>query len=185
MNMFHKPFNHLLRNQTWARDKLKPFAGKTVRFNISSFQFVFVITDIGEIAPSDSAPDAEITVDASFIPQLISGNASPSSEIKIIGDPDLAAAAAFVFRNLKWDIEEDLSQVFGDIAAHRITSLGSQLLNWGRSVHESVSLSLAEYLKEEKSVLVKSSDMDLFLKEVDALREATDRLEKRITRLAK
>lgn len=39
---------------------------------------------------------------------------------RISGSGELAECLGFVFRNLQWDIESDLSQWVGDIAARRL-----------------------------------------------------------------
>ena len=38
--------------------------------------------------------------------------------VQMTGDADFAAEIAFLAKNLKWDVEEDLSKVMGDAAAH-------------------------------------------------------------------
>ena len=40
-------------------------------------------------------------------------------DVQMTGDADFAAEIAFLAKNLKWDVEEDLSKVMGDAAAHR------------------------------------------------------------------
>jgi ubiquinone biosynthesis protein UbiJ len=182
--MFDKILNHLLRNQPEAQDKLKSFSGKTVRFNVSQLKFIFGISKTGEFTPSDSTPDAEITLDASLLPHLMRNTTAPG-EIKISGDTELAAAVASVIKNVKWDIEEDLSLVFGDVLAHRLTGFGTQFTNWVKDAHESFSRSLVEYWIEEQPLLVRESEVAEFIKEVDSLREATERLDKKMMSLQK
>ena len=38
----------------------------------------------------------------------------------VAGDAALAREILYIAQNLKWDVEEDLSRVFGDVAAHRM-----------------------------------------------------------------
>jgi hypothetical protein len=46
------------------------------------------------------------------------------ASVKLSGSADLAECLAFVFRNLGWDIEEDLASVLGDIPARRLALTG-------------------------------------------------------------
>ena len=48
------------------------------------------------------------------------------------GDAEFAQEVSFLARNLTWDVEEDLSRVVGDIAAHRIVQGARQARDWGR-----------------------------------------------------
>ena len=41
-------------------------------------------------------------------------------EVEMQGDAELAQEISFLARHLTWDVEEDLSRVVGDIAAHRV-----------------------------------------------------------------
>ena len=44
------PLNHLLRGNAWARELLRPHAGKVVRLDSPAFAVNLVILDHGEIA---------------------------------------------------------------------------------------------------------------------------------------
>ena len=54
---------------------------------------------------------------------------------------------------------------------------------WGRSTLKTLKLDLKEYLQEESGLLPVRREIEIFLGDVDALREDTDRLEARIERL--
>ncbi len=54
-------------------------------------------------------------------------------EIEVGGDTDFAAAINHIARNLRWDVEEDLSRIFGDIAAHRMAETGRTFQRWGET----------------------------------------------------
>jgi ubiquinone biosynthesis protein UbiJ len=48
--------------------------------------------------------------------------------VKIEGDVMLAAELGWLADNLRWDIEEDLSRLFGDVPAHAMVDAGQRLL---------------------------------------------------------
>jgi ubiquinone biosynthesis protein UbiJ len=103
--------------------------------------------------------------------------------ISFSGDAELAGALQFLFRNLRWEYEEDLSRVVGDVAAHRIASTGRAFTAWQKDAAERLGQNFAEYLTEEANVLAPPAAVSGFARAVDDLRDAVERLEKRIERL--
>ncbi len=55
---------------------------------------------------------------------------------------------------------------------------------WGRESAQALALDAAEYLREESRDLVAPAEMELFLDDVDTLRERGDRLQARIDAVA-
>jgi ubiquinone biosynthesis protein UbiJ len=89
-----------------------------------------------------------------------------------------------LFRNLTWDVEEDLSRVFGDIVAHRLASGGRAFAAWQREAVLRLGENLAEYWTEEQPLLARPADIENFCRNVDTLRDDVARLEKRIEHLS-
>ena len=75
---------------------------------------------------SAPAPEAELEVSISLpaaAPLLaLQGKDAVMRAARIEGSAEFAETLGFVIRNLRWDAEEDLSKVVGDIAAHRIAA---------------------------------------------------------------
>ena len=82
------------------------------------------------------------------------------------------------------DVEEDLSRVFGDIAAHRIVQAGNELKRWQRETADSIARSAVAYWTEEQP-LIAARDIERFVREVDALRDDVARLEQHIVHVMK
>ena len=64
---------------------------------------------------------------------------------RISGSAELAECLGFVFRNLRWGAENDLSRLVGDIAARRLVAGGKQLAHWNQQQTKNIALNLAEY----------------------------------------
>jgi len=96
------------------------------------------------------------------------------------GDTALAREILAIAQNLKWDIEEDLSRVFGDIAAHRMVEAGARLRRWQIDTFDSIARSAVAYWTEEQPLIASRQDIDQFLRDVDALRDDVARVEQRI-----
>jgi ubiquinone biosynthesis protein UbiJ len=105
-------------------------------------------------------------------------------DIVIDGDTALAGAVHHLWRHLRWDAEEDLSRVFGDIAAHRIADSARTLGQWARISGDNLARSFSEYVTEERPVVAATSEIAHFAADVDRLRDDLARLEKRVAQLA-
>ena len=174
--------NHLLRGAAWARAELRPHAGKTARFELFPAGFSLTVLDSGEV--SAAAADAVAAVTLRLTPglmlRLAARDESAWRDVDAAGDTDFAATINQLARNLRWDFEEDLSRVFGDIAAHRMAETGRSFLRWGSQSAEGVARSFTEYWTEEQPLIVAARDLEEFNRDVDTLRDDVARLEKRI-----
>ena len=178
--------NHLLRGAAWAREELSRFSGRTARFEVFPLSLSLTVLDSGETALA--APDAVPAVTARLTPGLMLRLAARDErawqDVEIAGDTDFAAAIHHVARNLRWDVEEDLSRVFGDIAAHRMVETGRTLDRWGVQALHNTGRAFAEYWTEERPIIAGRRDLDEFNRAVDALRDDVARLEKRIENIS-
>ena len=98
-------------------------------------------------------------------------------------DPKLASEVMALARHLRWDVEEDLSKLFGDMAAHRLADAGRAFAAWHVDAARRLAESLADYAVDEKRVLMARPEMESFAGAVARLRDAVERLEKRVQRL--
>jgi ubiquinone biosynthesis protein UbiJ len=122
--------DHLLEQAGWARERLRPYAGRHVRLDLAPFALAFAVTGDGTLAasPADAAPEVTLALPlAEALAALGSGWDAAMTKVRVSGSADLADALAFVFRHLRWDIEEDLAKFTGDIAAHRLVTGGKRL----------------------------------------------------------
>ncbi len=180
--------NHLLRDADWARERLIPFAGCSVRFEIPPVSAAFTVAADGRLLPA-GAQTEPATVVRFTAPTLIRlvwlHDESARQDVQVDGDTALASALTSVLSGLRWDIEEDLSQIVGDVAAHRLTQAGSDLLAWQANAASNLAHALAEYWTAEQPLLVSHEALREFVQAVDALRDDAQRLEKRIERLGR
>ncbi|THF64764.1 hypothetical protein E6C76_12000 [Pseudothauera nasutitermitis] len=178
--------NHLLAAAPWARERLAPHAGLTARLRLEAFELRFGVGTDGLATPAaaDAPADVVLGVPLGELPNFALGRFEDAMRrVHLEGNAEFADALGFVFRNLRWDAEEDLARVFGDVAAHR---LGETVRAAGvaqRRLVESASGNLAEYLTEERALLVSASAGRTFAEDARALRDALARLEKRIERI--
>lgn len=174
--------NRLLRSNSWALDKLRAHAGKTVLVTCAPFRVAALIAVDGELAPARAGalPDVTIAVTPGLLMRAAARDHSAWREAHVSGDVELAAAIDYVRSNLRWDFEEDLSRVVGDIAAHRIAGAAREIDRWGRATALNLAHAAAEYATHENPVLASSVELETFSRDVDTLRDDAARLEKRI-----
>jgi ubiquinone biosynthesis protein UbiJ len=117
------------------------------------------------------------------LPCILSGDDAAYREVAVSGDADFAQAVEFVVRNARWDAEEDLARIFGDVAAHRIVNAGQGLMRMQARAAQSFSRNLADYLVEERGLIARRAEVESFVREVDTLRDDVERLSQRVARL--
>lgn len=179
------PLNHLLRADAWAREALQPHAGKIAVFRCLPFETRLEILGSGEVAPAPAAalPALTLTLTPGLMLRVAARDDSVWRDIQTEGDTALAATIHQLWRHLRWDAEEDLSRVVGDVAAHRIAESGRTLQRWAGSGGDNLVRAFAEYWTEEQPLIAAKDDVARFTAEVDRLRDDLARLEKRIALL--
>ena len=187
--MLSRPFsafvNHLLAPAAWARESLAEHAGKVALFDVFPLRVAVAVDSDGTLlpAPADASPAVVIKLTHATVLQILAEGEEAWRKVNVDGDTGFASAISKVASNLRWDVEEDLSKVFGDIAAHRMAEAGRTAGAWPRQAAASLAGNVAEYLTEEKHLLVTPLRAAEFVRDVDELRDAVERLDKRIERL--
>ncbi len=177
--------NHLLKSASWARERLKPCAGKIARFDLAPFTVTLEIRDSGELAdaPASSTPDATFTLSPGVALRMLAADPDAWQRVEASGDTALTREILYVAQNLRWDVEEDLSRVFGDIVAHRMTRAAHDLKRWQHETTDSFARSAAAYWTEERPLIATRQSVERFVRDVDTLRDDVARAEKRIAQL--
>lgn len=179
--------NHLLGREPWARDRLIPFAGKRLLFTLPPLpNLALAIIDTGLVAAARDAEVFDLTVrlTPALVPRLLMREPGATRSIGIQGDTELARTVEFLFEHLRWDVEDDLARAVGDAPAHRIGTAARAARDWQRDAGERLARNVSEFLTEEQPVLASRADVQEFVSDVDEVRDAVERLEKRIARLA-
>lgn len=182
---FAATFNHLLQAQPWSLTRLRRHAGKTIRVNLPPLLLLLAIDHDGLLAAAepDAVADATLGVSPLALFHVIASSPLPQELVHTAGDTGLAVDFGNVMRGLRWDAEEDLSGIFGDVLGHRMARTGAELFAARKRAVENLLGNLAEYWTEERPLLARHADVERFIGAVDAARDDVERLEKRISRL--
>ncbi|NMG74583.1 ubiquinone biosynthesis accessory factor UbiJ [Aromatoleum diolicum] len=184
---FLAAINHLLAPATWARERLTPHAGRSARLRAEPLECVFTIAPDGFLVEADAETEAAVTlsIPLSAVPHFLGGDHNKAmNAVRIEGNADFADALGFVFRNLHWDAEEDLSRVCGDIVAHRLVMAAHGLKDAQQRAWNALTGNLAEYLTEEQQTLVTRTSLEAHADRLRQVRDDIARLGKRLDRLS-
>jgi ubiquinone biosynthesis protein UbiJ len=178
--------NRVLRRNSWAQERLKAHSGKTVAFEFPPFTAALTVLESGELAAAAAQirPETTIRITPGIALRIAARDETVWNELEVRGDTDFATAVNQVWRNLDWDIEEDLAQIFGDLTAHRVVETGKSLEKWRAQSLDHLLRSFAEYWTEEDPLIVRADEVEEFNREVDRLRDDVARFEKRLDLLA-
>ena len=176
---------HLLTQNSWANAILQPYAGKAVQFDIASIKANIIILEDGglAIAGETNIADATICISASLLLRLIAQDEAAKMQIVISGDTHLATEFAKVLSNMRWDYEDDLSKLVGDVSALKISQFGRDAATGIKRNSIQLAEMLSEYWQEEKPMIAKKRHVEKFNAEGDTLRADVARFEKRLTKL--
>lgn len=175
--------NHLLSQHSWAMARLRPHAGKTLQLRLPLTSAVLSILEDGSFAPA--VPGTR--VDATLIPSPLAWLAPSDAVARFITggeDAVLAKELAETLGEMRWDVEEDLSRVLGDIAVHRLVSTATDVLEWHKNAAETIARSWAEHWQEESPLLAQPGQVHAFFKEVGELHDRVEQLEQKIKLLS-
>lgn len=178
--------NHLLMHSPKALTKLMGHRGKVASVEAGA-HLRLRVDDAGYVMMVDDTVPADVTIKIrpADLPLVLSNLSQATSYVKIEGDADFANTIAQLSQTVRWDAEEDLSKVVGDIAAVKIVSGANKVAKTVKSTAQKLAENTAEYLLEENPVLVRPLAVSEFSKEIIRLRDDIERLTKRIERLEK
>jgi len=149
--------NELLARESWARERLERFAGQSAEFRPPLLPPIKVVIASGaRIEPGGDEPAAVVTLEG------------------VTGEGELADELRHLAKHLRWDFEEELSRVMGDVAAERLGATLRSLARWQVDAAQRVTEALADY------AFVRSDELERFAAELERLRAAVDQLERRL-----
>lgn len=182
---FIAALNHLLHAAAWARTRLAPFADRSACLVLGPATIRFMVNSEGyAVACDDTAPAVNISLPLQALPGLVGiAESAASGGVRLEGDAEFAEALGFVLRNLRWDAEEDLSRIIGDIAAHRVGQGVRSLAAAHARAWQGLRDNLVEYLAEDGAMLATRPQLSALAAELITLRDDLARCEKRVDRL--
>ena len=158
--------NQLLARERWALERLLPFAGQSVEVRLPLLPAQrFAIGADGRIEPGGAQPGALVTLHG------------------ISGATPLADEVRYLARHLRWDAEEELSRIVGDVAAHRLADGVRAFIGWQRDSAIRIGEALVDYAVQERGALVRRTELGQLAGDIERFAQALEALENRVSHL--
>lgn len=103
--------------------------------------------------------------------------------VHIEGDAEVAQTFSELIKYSRPDLEEELSRVIGDVAAHQVGNAARSVLGFAQRAASTFAQNVSEFLQEEGRDVPSRTEADEFVSGVDKLRDDVERLEARIGEL--
>jgi ubiquinone biosynthesis protein UbiJ len=172
--------NRLLARETWARDRLAPYAGRIARIEAPPFVLSLAVAEGGTFTTAQGEASVTVTVDGATLPQALVDPQAVLRNVRLAGDAEFAQALSQVLQNLRPEPEEELARFVGDAAAVRIVGFLRAALTQAQDNAERLARTAADYFVAENPMLAARDDVERFSREVARLRDDVERLAKRI-----
>jgi ubiquinone biosynthesis protein UbiJ len=135
-----------------------------------------------ELASID-APSVTLSLTPTFsalLGAMREGAAGLTGHLKVEGDVMVAAAVGEIAQHLRWDIEEDLSRLVGDVVAHRMAGAARAGVLQAQAIGDRAQSGLRQFLVDEDRQLLERRQFDQFGQELSDLEARLDRLAQRV-----
>jgi len=185
-----KILNRNIQESTPARELCLELSGMVaaVRVSNTALAAYFIVDDEAIDVATTSSQDPDVIITGSLITLASLAGQSGTTAIRdgsldISGDAELAGQFQQLLSFARPDIEEELSGIVGDAAAHRLGELARGFGRWGREARSTMGANIREYLQEESRDAPSRYEVEKFNTNVSKLRDDVDRIEARLNRL--
>jgi ubiquinone biosynthesis protein UbiJ len=133
----------------------------------------------------ESEPDVVIQGSLLSLARLATPSATEAirdGSVSLQGDAQVAQSFQQLLRYARPDLEEELSGIFGDAAAHSLGTFARRAREWGEGARETMQQNISEYLQEESRAIPGRHEVNRFQREVETLRDDVARFEARLNK---
>ncbi|MGF6527167.1 ubiquinone biosynthesis accessory factor UbiJ [Variovorax sp. PvP013] len=122
--------NHVLQQEPEAQQRLVRQKGRVVRFEWRFVTLQLVATPAGllDLAPEGAVPELTLIVTETSPLKLAGATLrGDKPSVRIVGDVQLAAEVNWLVDHVRWDVEDDLARVIGDVPAHTLGNVARRV----------------------------------------------------------
>lgn len=177
--------NHLLAQESWAREALVTHAGKQACIDTGSVALRLRARGDGLVEACDAEVLANVTIRVKLadLPLMAQNPDKAFSYVTIEGDAEFANTISRLGKGLRWEAEHDLEPWLGAIAATRLVDGARAAFDTARATRRKLAENVAEFFLEEQPLLVRPAAIEDFGSEVSRLRDDVERAAKRLAKL--
>jgi ubiquinone biosynthesis accessory factor UbiJ len=173
-----------------ARALCQRLDAKVMALHIEGLPLSIYFKSQGEHMSLDTQHEGAPNATLSGTPLSLLRMAGPAPEaalrtgnVHIEGDAEVAQTFSELLKHARPDLEEELSRVIGDVAAHHVGNVARSALGFARRAADTLAQNVSEYLQEEGRDVPSRTEAEEFITGVDTLRDDVDRLEARLALL--
>jgi ubiquinone biosynthesis protein UbiJ len=179
--------NRNIAESTAAREQCERLDGKVIAIRVRDTALTSYFVIEGEVITlaTDHEAEPDVVISGSLVTlALMAGEDSiRDGSLDLTGDAATAQAFQHLLAHAKPDIEEELSGVIGDAAAHTLGEFARGVGRWARETRSIMGDNIREYLQEESRDVPSRYEVEEFTRSVNVLRDDVDRLAARIDSL--
>lgn len=184
--------NRQLSAKTPARELCAKLTGRVMAIRVSNTALsVYLAAEEDQLRLStEYEQDPDVVVSGTLIALTrMAGSAGEAvirnGDVELSGDALVAQDFQTLLQYGRPDIEEELSGIVGDVAAHGIGSIIRSVGEWGREASATMRQNVGEYLQEESHAVPTRDEAAVFERQVDKLRDDVARFEARLKAVEK
>jgi ubiquinone biosynthesis protein UbiJ len=106
-------------------------------------------------------------------------------DVELAGNVHVAEEFAEMLKLARPDLEGELADWIGDIAAHEVGAAVLRLRTWAARTRRALEADLADYVQHERAILPAALEARAFYADVERLRDDVERAEQRLAALAR
>ncbi len=182
--------NRNIAASSTARAMCRRLDGKVLALHVDGLPLSIYFKSSGEQMSLETQYDGTPNATLSGTPLSLLRMAGPTPEtalrtssVHIHGDAEIAQTFSELLKHARPDLEEELSRVIGDVAAHQVGNVARSALGFARRAADTFAQNVSEYLQEEGRDAPSRTEADEFITGVDKLRDDVDRFEARLSLL--
>jgi ubiquinone biosynthesis protein UbiJ len=179
--------NRNIRESTRASELCQRLDGRLIAIRVRdtglSAYFEISRNTLNLTSSHEDEPDVVITGSLVALALMAGEDSIRDGSLDLSGDAATAQAFQQLLTHARPDIEEELSAVIGDTAAHGLGEFARAAARWARETRSIMGDNIREYLQEESRDVPSRYEVEQFSRRVNQLRDDVDRLAARIGRL--
>jgi ubiquinone biosynthesis protein UbiJ len=178
--------NSVLEQESWAREKLSPFAGRVFTLTVGPVCTRFRVADGGtlETAGTSVPADLDLVLSPLSVPAFLANPTRWNEFVREEGDAALGGVLKELARTLPWFVEAALSKALGPLVGQRAADAGRRLLAFPEYAAQRLTEGAASYARDEAGLLARSAQMRQFSEGVGDVAERSDALQLRFDALS-
>lgn len=171
-------------------EQLAPLQGRRLEFHLTAPPLAFAATwqdGRFQIGPVPQSGEGDLSLSASLgalLSQLLPGREATATvgRMRISGDAELARRLQQLVQRYDPDVEGLFVSTFGEVLGVQLGQGLKQALDGLRHAGKAAARDGAQFLTEESRDVVARGELEAFCDDVDDLRDAVERLERKIQR---